>query len=61
MSYYLGEKATNYIPFDDLQTIQHFIVPNFATMNWDKYGHQTALRNLNRLQDDTDPVYDERS
>ena len=33
MSYYLGEKATNYIPFDDLQTIQHFIVPNFTTMN----------------------------
>src|ERR1041385_5551168 len=28
-------------------------------MNWDKYGHQTALKNLQRLQDDRDPVYDE--
>jgi oxygen-independent coproporphyrinogen III oxidase len=58
-TYYLGDKPSNYLPFDDLQTIQHFIVPNFATMSWDKFGHQTALNNLRRLQDDTDPVYDD--
>ena len=40
-SYYLGDDPTNYIPFDDLQTIQHFIVPNFATMTWEKIGHAT--------------------
>ena len=55
-SYYLGDNATNYIPFDDLQTIQHFIVPNFATMNWDKFGHQNALNNLSRLNDDNNAV-----
>ena len=59
MSYYLGENATNHIPFDNLQTIQHFIVPNFAMMSWEKYGHQHALNNLTRLYDDKDPVYDD--
>jgi len=58
-NYYLGNNPSNYIPFDDLQTIQHFIVPNFATMNWDKFGHQNALTNLTRLYDDSDPVYEE--
>ena len=58
-SYYLGANPSNYIPFDDLQTIQHFIVPNFATMNWDKHGHQHALNNFKRLYDDSDPVYDD--
>ena len=58
-SYYLGERPTNYLPFDDLQTIQHFIVPNFATMTWEKIGHENALKNLQRLQDDRDSVYDD--
>ena len=58
-SYYLGDQPGNVIPFDDLQTIQHFIVPNFATMTWEKVGHQQALKNFARLQDDRDPVYDD--
>jgi oxygen-independent coproporphyrinogen III oxidase len=58
-SYYLGENPSNYIPFDDLHTIQHFIVPNFATMNWERVGHQNALKNFKRLYDDSDSVYDD--
>ena len=58
-TYYLGDRPTNYLPFDDLQTIQHFIVPNFATMTWEKVGHQTALRNFAQLQDCSNPVYDD--
>ncbi len=58
-SYYLGERPTNDIPFDDLQTIQHFIVPNFATMTWEKIGHEQALKNFARLHDDTGSVYDD--
>ena len=54
-SYYLRDQPINPIPFDDLQTIQHFIVPNFATMTWEKVGHQNALKNFARLQDDRDP------
>lgn len=57
-TYYIGDKPTNYVPFDQLHTIQHFIVPNFATMDWDKIGHENALRNLHRLDDDTDPLHD---
>jgi coproporphyrinogen III oxidase-like Fe-S oxidoreductase len=58
-SYYLGDAPSNDIPFDDLQTIQHFIVPNFATMTWERIGHQSALNNFERLNDDSDPVYDD--
>src|ERR1043166_428176 len=58
-SYYLGEKPSNYLPFDDLQTIQHFIMPNFATMTWEKIGHANALKNFARLQDDSGAVYDD--
>ncbi len=58
-SYYLGDNASNYLPFDDLQTIQHFIVPNFGTMNWERIGHENALKNFARLQDDRDAVYDD--
>ena len=58
-SYYLGESPTNDIPFDDLQTIQHFIVPNFATMTWEKIGHANSLKNFERLKDDSGSVYDE--
>lgn len=59
MSFYLGDNPTNNIPFDDLQTIQHFIVPNFATMNWEKIGHANALNNFKRLYDDKDAVNDD--
>jgi len=58
-TYYLGDRPSNYIPFDDLQTIQHFIMPNFATMTWEKIGHQNALKNFQRLHDDTDAVYED--
>ena len=58
-SYYLGDQPSNPIPFDDLQTIQHFIVPNFATMTWEKIGHKNALKNFERLHDDRDAVYDD--
>ena len=58
-SYYLGENATNHLPFDDLHTIQHFIMPNFATLDWERVGHRNALNNLTRLYDDSDPVYDD--
>src|SRR5688572_9437729 len=57
-NFYLGENAKNYIPFDDLQTIQHFIVPNFATMNWHKFGQENALQNFKKLDNDRDPMYD---
>jgi coproporphyrinogen III oxidase-like Fe-S oxidoreductase len=57
--YYLGPTPTNDIPFDDLQTIQHFIVPNFATMTWEKIGHENALKHFARLHDDSDAVYDD--
>jgi coproporphyrinogen III oxidase-like Fe-S oxidoreductase len=58
-TYYIGDNPTNYVPFDHLQTIQHFIMPNFATMNWEKVGHHNALNNFNRLHDDEDAVYDD--
>ena len=58
-NYYTGDAPTNYLPFDTLQTIQHFIVPNFATMDWDKISHQDALRNFSRLQDDTGATHDD--
>ena len=58
-SYYVGDNASNYLPFDELHTIQHFIMPNFATMDWERVGHQNALNNFKRLHDDSDPVYDE--
>jgi oxygen-independent coproporphyrinogen-3 oxidase len=58
-SYYLGDRPTNYLPFDDLHTIQHFIMPNFATMDWDRVGHQNALKNFSRLHDDRDKVYED--
>ena len=58
-SYYLGESPTNDIPFDDLQTIQHFIVPNFATMSWEKIGHANSLKNFERLKDDSGSIYED--
>ena len=58
-TYYIGDKASNYLPFDHLQTIQHFIVPNFATMDWDKIGHANSLKNFDRLQDDSNSVHDD--
>src|SRR4029078_10437040 len=57
--YYLGEQPTNYLPFDDLHTIQHFIMPNFATKDWERVGHQNALKNFARLYDDSNKVYDD--
>jgi len=58
-SYYLGEHAIIKITFDDLHTIQHFIMPNFATMDWERVGHQNALKNFTRLHDDSGAVYDD--
>jgi coproporphyrinogen III oxidase-like Fe-S oxidoreductase len=58
-TYYIGDQPKNPIPFDDLQTIQHFIVPNFATMTWEKIGHERALQNFQHLQHDRDAVYDD--
>jgi coproporphyrinogen III oxidase-like Fe-S oxidoreductase len=58
-TYYIGDRPTNPIPFDDLQTIQHFIAPNFATMTWEKIGHERALQNFQHLQHDRDAVYDD--
>src|SRR5215510_4925644 len=58
-TYYIGDNPTNYVPFDHLQTIQHFIMPNFATMNWEKIGHHNALNNFTCLHDDEDAVYDD--
>ena len=57
--FYTGEKPSNYLPFDQLHTIQHFIMPNFATMDWHKISHADALTNLARLQNDDGAVYDD--
>jgi coproporphyrinogen III oxidase-like Fe-S oxidoreductase len=58
-TYYTGDAPTKYLPFDTLQTIQHFIVPNFATMDWDRISHQDALSNFGRLQNDKGSVFDD--
>lgn len=58
-TYYTGDNPNNYLPFDQLHTIQHFIMPNFATMDWHRISHANALKNFERLHDDQGVVYDD--
>ncbi|MCP4655468.1 MAG: radical SAM protein [bacterium] len=57
--YYLGPNAGGYLPFDNLQTISHYIMPNFATLDWDAVPKREALANYRRLEDDEDAIYDD--
>ena len=59
IQYYTGNNTTEYMPFDKLYAISHYIVPNFATLDWDAVSRQQVSESMTRLRDDRDAVFDD--
>jgi coproporphyrinogen III oxidase-like Fe-S oxidoreductase len=58
-SYYLGEDATRYVPFQKLLAISHYIMPNFGTLEWDRVTPEQVDANLRSLDDPAGALNDD--
>lgn len=56
-TYYLGANATGCLPFDRLYLTQHYMMPMWGTLDWDKVSRQQVNANLARLDNDDDRTY----
>ncbi|WP_257458965.1 coproporphyrinogen-III oxidase family protein [Archangium lipolyticum] len=57
--YYLGPEASHEVPFKKLLAISHYIMPNFATMDWDRVSREQVDENLRSLRDPGGALNDE--
>ncbi|WP_445283524.1 coproporphyrinogen-III oxidase family protein [Streptomyces sp. DSM 118148] len=49
--YYLGDNPSRPVPFDGVMTVSHYIMPNFATMDWHQVPREKVIENIHSLQD----------
>jgi coproporphyrinogen III oxidase-like Fe-S oxidoreductase len=57
--YYYGTGATDYLPYDRIHLISHYIMPNYCTLDWDRIPASRVQQNLQQLQDSSGAVYDD--
>lgn len=50
-NYYLGDSPSRPVPFDGVMTVSHYIMPNFATMDWHQVAREQVVENIKSLQD----------
>ncbi|MBO0821742.1 MAG: beta-ketoacyl-ACP synthase 3, partial [Nocardiopsaceae bacterium] len=56
---YLGPDATRPIPFEGVNTVSHYIMPNFATMDWHAAPPEQVAANIQSLRDPGGNLNDE--
>ncbi|KOX06480.1 hypothetical protein ADK65_01740 [Streptomyces sp. NRRL B-1140] len=57
--YYLGDNPSKPVPFDGVITASHYVVPLFATMDWDQVPREKVVENIAGLQDPGGNLNDE--
>jgi oxygen-independent coproporphyrinogen-3 oxidase len=56
---YLGDNPPRPLPFDGVMTVSHYIMPNFATMDWHQVSQDKIMANIRSLQDPGGNLNDE--
>jgi len=56
---YIGESAQRPLPFPGIVTSSHYVMPNFATMDWHRVSEDEVAANITSMQDPGGNLNDE--